>query len=285
MRLRTTALFTAAVLGCGASVAPLAAEPNPAATLIYYDAVGNETLDPAEPQSGSSFSQEVLLALYDTLVRLDDKGNPGPGLAESWQTNADLTVYTFKLRQGVKFHDGTDLTADVVKRNIDRNMALGPRSSGAMIDSIKPLASVEVLGPYELKLNLKSPSGQIPFVMGGVAGMVASAASVNGEDFGATFKPIGSGAYRLQVVRVERENRDGAQRRLLGRHQGTAGEFSTSLRTRRPSAAERSPVRPGNDSADRSAPNPRGQECGPDDADQREERRLGYLHQSWSRAD
>jgi ABC-type transport system substrate-binding protein len=98
----------------------------------------------------------------------------------------------------VKFHDGTDLTADVVKRNIDRNMALGPRSSGAMIDSIKPFASVEVLGPYEFRLNLKSPSGQIPFVMGGVAGMVASAASVNGEDFGATFKPIGSGAYRLQ---------------------------------------------------------------------------------------
>src|SRR3954449_5184034 len=91
----------------GAPVGAWAADSNTAATLIYYDAVGNETLDPAEPQSGSSFSQEVLLALYDTLVRLDARGNPGPGLAESWQVAPDLTSYTFKLRPGVKFHDGS----------------------------------------------------------------------------------------------------------------------------------------------------------------------------------
>ncbi|MFL5255030.1 MAG: ABC transporter substrate-binding protein [Rhodopila sp.] len=196
MRLRS--LVTTALLGCLVIGGARAAEPNPSATLIYYDAVGNETLDPAEPQSGSSFSQEVLLALYDTIVRLDDKGNPGPGLAESWQVSPDLATYTFKLRQGVKFHDGSDLTADVVKRNIDRNMALGPKASGAMVDSIKPFASVEVLGPLEFRLNLKSPSGQIPFVMGGIAGMVASAASINDTDFGVTFKPVGSGAYRVQ---------------------------------------------------------------------------------------
>jgi peptide/nickel transport system substrate-binding protein len=198
MRMLRGALAGTALLALTALGGARAAEPNTAAALIYYDAVGNETLDPAEPQSGSSFSQEVLLALYDTLVRLDDQGNPGPGLAESWQTNPELTAYTFKLRQGVKFHDGSDLTADVVKRNIDRNMALGSKASGAMVDSIKPFASVEVLGPYELRLNLKSPSGQIPFVFGGIAGMIASAASINAEDFGVTFKPVGSGPYRVQ---------------------------------------------------------------------------------------
>ena len=175
-----------------------AAEANPGATLIYYDAVGNETLDPAEPQSGSSFSQEVLLALYDTLVRLDDNGNPTPGLASSWTANADLTEFTFILRPGVTFHDGTELTADTVKRNIDRSIALGGRVSGTMLESVKGIASVEALDKNRVKLILKAPNGQIPFFMGGVAGMVASASSVTGDAFGVTFKPVGSGPYRLK---------------------------------------------------------------------------------------
>ena len=175
-----------------------AADVNTAATIVYYDAVGNETLDPAEPQSGSSFSQEVLLALYDTLVRLDPAGNPTPGLAESWQSGPDLTSFTFQLRKGVKFHDGTEVTAEVVKRNLERNLALGSRASGTMVDSVKMIGSVETTGTYELKLVLKGPSGQIPFIMGGIAGMVASAGSVTGDDFGVTFKPVGSGPYRLR---------------------------------------------------------------------------------------
>ena len=131
----------------------------------------------------------MLLALFDTLVRLDPAGNPTPGLAESWKVAPDLTSYTFTLRKGVKFHDGTEVTADVVKRNIDRNMALGSRASGAMVDSIKAFGSVEVTGTHELKLLLKTPSGQILFIMGGIAGMVASEASVTGDACGPNFKP------------------------------------------------------------------------------------------------
>jgi peptide/nickel transport system substrate-binding protein len=190
--------IAAALIGCLGLTNARAEAVNPNATLVYFDAVGNETLDPAEPQSGSSFSQEVLLAIYDTLMRFDDAGNPGPGLAESWQPSADLTSYTFKLRQDVKFHDGTDLTADVVKRNIERNMALGGRASGTMVDSVRLFASVEVLGTHELKLLLKSPSGQIPYIMGGIAGMVASNAAVTDGGFGTSFKAIGSGPYRLR---------------------------------------------------------------------------------------
>src|ERR1700712_6108319 len=91
MQMKIGNLAGMALLGCLAVGSVRAAEPSTAATLIYYDAVGNETLDPAEPQSGSSFSQEVLLALYDTLVRLDDAGNPTPGFALSWQAREDPT--------------------------------------------------------------------------------------------------------------------------------------------------------------------------------------------------
>src|SRR3954465_10778331 len=64
---------------------------NTDAVLIYYDSSGNATLDPAEPQNGSSYSHETLLALYDTLIRFDQQGRLTPGLAESWQMNDDLT--------------------------------------------------------------------------------------------------------------------------------------------------------------------------------------------------
>ena len=202
MRSTPAALLGAALFG--AILMPVATQPahaadaNTAATLIYFDAVGNETLDPAEPQNGSSFSQEVLLALFDTLVRLDDAGNPKPGLAESWQANPDLTSFTFKLRPGVKFTDGSDLTADVVKRNIERSIGLGSRTSGTMADSVKQIAGIEVMGPLEFKLLLKGPNGQIPYVMGGIGGMVASAESVTGGNFGSSFKAVGSGPYQLK---------------------------------------------------------------------------------------
>ncbi len=188
----------ATALGCMLTAPAVAADANTTGTLIYYDAVGNETLDPAEPQAGSSFTQDVLLAIYDTLVRLDDTGNPTPGLAESWTATPDLTAFTFKLRPNVTLHDGSKLTADLVKQNIERSMALGTKASGTMVDSLRTMASVDVLGPLEVRFNLKSPSGQIPYIMGGIAGMVSSAASLAPDAFGVNYKPIGAGPYRVK---------------------------------------------------------------------------------------
>ena len=69
----------------------LAADPNPAGVIVYFDAVSNQTLDPREPQNNSSFAQGPLMAIYDSLVTLNNAGDPIPGLAESWKYNADLT--------------------------------------------------------------------------------------------------------------------------------------------------------------------------------------------------
>lgn len=195
---RSTPVWLAAALAGVLSGPAAAADFNTTAPLIYYDAVGNETLDPAEPQSGSSFSQEVFLAMFDTLVRLDETGNPTPGLALSWQANADLTAFTFVLRPNVLLHDGSKLTAELVKLNIERNLGLGPKVSGTMLESLKPIAAVEVLGPLEVRIALKSPSGQIPYFLGGIAGMISSAASIGPDAFGVNFKPVGAGPYRLK---------------------------------------------------------------------------------------
>src|SRR3954451_17152719 len=110
MRNLTPWLLAAALCGIQPAVAA-DPPPNPNATLIYFDAVSNQTLDPQEPQNNSSFAQGVLMASYDSLVRLDASGDPKPGLATSWRYNEDLTEITFTLRKGVTFHDGTPFNA------------------------------------------------------------------------------------------------------------------------------------------------------------------------------
>ncbi len=192
--------FPAWLLTCATLAAlPAAAnEPNVNATLVYYDMAGNETLDPIEPQNNSSYSHEALLAIYEPLIRLDDAGNPGPGLAESWTRNADLTELTLKLRHGVTFHDGTPFNAEAVKRNFDRMAALGTRAGTTVIETFKLIESVAYEGDDIVRIKLKQPSGQIEFWLGANAGMMVSPAVLKDGVIGSTLQGVGAGPYKLR---------------------------------------------------------------------------------------
>ena len=152
------------VTASGALSAAWAAEPDKAAVIVYYDLAGNETLDPADPQNNSSYSHEVLMALYDGLVRMDEDGTPGPGLAGSWTRNDDLTEITLKLRRGVTFHDNTPFNAAAVKANFERNMALGRRAGGTVYEAMNLIAAIDVQSDDTVRLKLKSPNGQIEYL-------------------------------------------------------------------------------------------------------------------------
>ena len=65
-------------------------------------------------------AETAAAAIFDTLTALDDKGQPQPKLALSWTHSDDFKTWTFKLRPGVKFHDGTPFNAEAVKANFDR---------------------------------------------------------------------------------------------------------------------------------------------------------------------
>ena len=82
-----------------------------------------ETLDPAR---GAGENDRILYVnLYECLVVPNEEdGSPEPLLAESWETSGDGLVYTFKLRQDVKFSDGTPMTAEDVKYSFDRMMTM-----------------------------------------------------------------------------------------------------------------------------------------------------------------
>src|SRR5207302_6288605 len=91
--------------------------------------------------------------VYDSLVTVNDKLEIKPGLAESWDTS-DPKAVVFKLRKGVKFHDGTDFNAEAVKWNIQRILddKTSPRNS-----ELATVASVDVVDPYTVKVGLQEP--------------------------------------------------------------------------------------------------------------------------------
>ena len=175
-----------------------AAEPDRTATIVYYDLAGNETLDPADTQNNSSYSHEVLMALYDGLIRMDDAGTPGPGLAESWTRNDDLTEITLKLRRGVTFHDNTPFNADAVKTNFERNMALGRRAGGTVYEAMNLIAAIDVQGDDTVRLKLKLPNGQIEYWLGSTAGFMVSPAALKDGAIGSALHGIGTGPFRVK---------------------------------------------------------------------------------------
>jgi peptide/nickel transport system substrate-binding protein len=91
---------------------------------------------------------------YDTLVYKDMGGNFVPGLATAWEVSEDGLTYTFNLREGVKFHDGTPFNAEAVKFSFDRIVDPETGSRNAIF-LIGPYESTEVVDDYTVKVHLK----------------------------------------------------------------------------------------------------------------------------------
>src|ERR1700730_6087990 len=105
-----TAFVAAAAVSCGSAVFA----ETPSKVLVVGQIAEPKSLDPATVTAVNDF--RILMNLYDGLVRYKDGALEGePALAKSWNISSDGLTYTFALRSGVKFHDGSDFTADAVK--------------------------------------------------------------------------------------------------------------------------------------------------------------------------
>jgi peptide/nickel transport system substrate-binding protein len=144
--------------GGGATGDEDAGTPTPGGRVVY--GLEAETLDGwCLPEAQLAIGGiMVAQAVYDTLTRPNAEGEMEPWLAESVEPNDDSTVWTIKLRDGIKFHDGSDLTAEVVKNNLDAYRGAYPtRAPQLFLFVFEPIDSVEVVDPLTVQVNLKQP--------------------------------------------------------------------------------------------------------------------------------
>ena len=158
-----------------------------------------DVLDPA--QSQTFVGRIVYTALCDKLVDLSPDLKIVPQLATEWAWSDDGKQLTMKLRQGVKFHDGTPFNADAVVYDVTRSMSL-PESKRK--SELKSLEKVEAAGEYEVKFTLKNPDVTLLAALSDRAGMMISptAAKEMGANFGT--KPVCSGPFKF-VERVQQD--------------------------------------------------------------------------------
>jgi len=109
------------------------------ASLAYYETYDPRSLDPA--LSTDVPTGEMVTLVFDGLTRFDPDGNLGPGLADRWSVSRDGRRYVFHLRPGVKFHDGTPLTAADVRQSLLR--VLAPATRGGRPWPLYPIAGSE----------------------------------------------------------------------------------------------------------------------------------------------
>ncbi len=138
----------------------------------------------------------VMMNIYDPLVWRDNEGAFQPGLAETWEVSEDGTEFTFHLREGVTFHDGTPFDAEAVKFNFDR-IADPATQSGFASTLLGPYDHSEVVDPLTVKVVFSAPApGFLDGASQAFLGMVSpTAAQASGPDFGRN--PVGTGFMKF----------------------------------------------------------------------------------------
>lgn len=162
------------------------------------------SLDPESVMNNESGF--VMSTIFDGLTKYN-KGTsePGPGLAESWEVSEDGTEYTFKLRQGVKFHDGTDFNADAALAELDR--VINPENPYYVYnqEGVHSFATftwglvtgTEKIDDYTIKITLSEPHAPFLASIAMVWSGMMSPAAVEKYGFDVNYNPVGTGPFKF----------------------------------------------------------------------------------------
>lgn len=211
---QATALGAAGAAWSGALLRHAQAAQEGGGTLVIgkpYEATGT---DPHTEASQTSW--EIQAVIYESLVFLDDTLAPVPGLAESWETPDDQT-YVFKLREGVLFHNGREMTADDVVYSLQRVLtypeawwdtkmgpprqldaaeatavAQGTPASGPLVG-----LTVEKTGTYEVTARLEEPYAPFLASLSGTPVSIVPGVEVESGEIDLTREMVGTGPFQL----------------------------------------------------------------------------------------
>lgn len=198
--LKNAGLAVGAVGAAGlvAACAPAAAPPTPAVvasrggTLVYATGAEVASLDPA--YGTDSTTEAAFRLLYDGLVRFNADLEVEPRLATSWSASGN--TWTFKLRAGVKFHDGTPFDAAAVVARFDR--VLGPEKPLIAAVWASALAGVpEALDPLTVRFTTKVLDPYFPLILADYQGYIESPTAVKKFGKGLASNPVGTGPFKF----------------------------------------------------------------------------------------
>lgn len=189
---------------CGSSEGGNSSSGKGSSILVFGRGGDSTSLDPSRVTEGETF--KVTVNLFETLLNFGEEDTTiQPGLAEKWDTSDDGLTYTFHLREGVKFHDGTDFNADAVVKNFDR-WANGDADKfpyyssmfgGFKGDEEHVIDSVTAEDEKTVVIKLKRP--QAPFLKNIAMSMFAIASPTAFEQGDDQFErnPVGTGPFKF----------------------------------------------------------------------------------------
>jgi peptide/nickel transport system substrate-binding protein len=189
---RTARRLSIALLAAGGLA--VAALPGTAAELKIGLAADVSSLDPHYLNIAPNIS--LASHLFDTLVLVDAGGKLVPGLATSWRA-VDDTTWEFQLRRGVKFHDGSEMTAEDVLFSLDRPATL-TASPGPFTSYTRQVVAKQAIDPYTVQLKTAAPYGPLPLDMSSIF-IVSKKAAQNAttDDFNSGRALVGTGPFRF----------------------------------------------------------------------------------------
>lgn len=184
-------VFSVALVGCGGGDnTPQGSGASGGAsgstdTLVVGVTQDIDSMDPAAAESAAT--RELLFNVYDGLVKPDTEGNLNPAVASEYSISEDGKTYSFTLREGVKFHDGSTVTAEDVKHSIERYR--DTTTGGSLVSAFAAVDHVDIVDDTHVDIVLKE--GDTDFLAYCTIGITPAAV----EDLDAN--PVGCGPYKF----------------------------------------------------------------------------------------